>query len=88
MLANGVMFGIEGATSKEQAQCAWSKLKTIKKSKFALEHAIEKTDWSPPSYILDGLRWLASGDAPDPRTPLNQVGPNATDSGGATAPDG
>ncbi len=88
MLANPAMFGIEGATSDEQAQYVSVKLKTIKKSKFALEHAIDKTDWNPPGYILDGLRWLALSDVPFPETPVDQVGPSATDSGGAVAHDG
>ena len=40
MLANPAMFGIEGGTPDDQAQCAWDKLDTIKKSEFALKHAI------------------------------------------------
>ena len=61
MLANPAMFGIEGDKPDDQAQCAWHQLDTIKKSEFALKHAIDDTDWSPPGYILDGLRWLARG---------------------------
>lgn len=61
MLANPTMFGIQGATPNDQAQCAWSKLDKIKKSEFALQYAIDKTDWIAPGYILDGLRWLAVG---------------------------
>ena len=64
MLANPETFAIEGATPDEQARCAWDKLKTIKKSAFALKHAIDDTDWTPPRYILDGLRWLAQGNTP------------------------
>ena len=64
MLANPAMFAIEGDLASEQAQCAFDKLGTIKKSEFALKHAINDTDWSPPSYILDGLRWLARDDIP------------------------
>ncbi|HEY9579566.1 MAG TPA: ATP-dependent endonuclease [Rhizorhapis sp.] len=33
-----------------------------KKSTFALEHAIEHTDWNVPRYIAEGLRWLAQGN--------------------------
>ena len=65
MLANPQIFAIEGATPDEQAQSAWNKSATIKKSEFALKHAIDDTDWSPPGYILDGLRWLAHGGIPD-----------------------
>lgn len=65
MLANPVMFGIEGATPEEQAQCAWDKLDQIKKSQFALKYAIDETGWTAPGYILDGLRWLAVGGIHD-----------------------
>jgi hypothetical protein len=65
MLANPAMFGIEGTTSEEQAQCVWNKLGKIKKSQFALKYAIDDTGWSAPGYILDGLRWLAAGCIPD-----------------------
>lgn len=65
MLANPAMFGIEGTTPEEQAQCAWDKLDKIKKSQFALKHAIDETGWTAPGYILDGLRWLAAGDIPN-----------------------
>lgn len=64
MLANSAMFGIEGATPDEQAQCAWNKLDKMKKSQFALQYAIEETNWTAPGYILDGLRWLAAGGIP------------------------
>lgn len=64
MLANPAMFDIEGATPEEQAQCAWDRLSKIKKSHFALKYAIDETDWTAPGYILDGLRWLATGGTP------------------------
>lgn len=73
MLANPAMFGIEGATSDDQAQCAWDKLHTIKKSEFALKYAIEETAWTPPGYILDGLNWLALGGIPDADAALGQA---------------
>ena len=41
MLANPAMFGIEGDKPDDQAQCAWHQLNTIKKSEFALKHAID-----------------------------------------------
>lgn len=73
MLANPAMFGIEGSTPEEKAQCAWDKLDNIKKSKFALEYAIEETGWSAPSYILDGLRWLAAGGNPGGDPTMEEV---------------
>ena len=78
MLANPVMFGIEGATADDQAQCAWDKRDTIKKSTFALKHAIDETGWAAPRYIVDGLRWLASdsilGDSAEIDQPTAAVG--------------
>ena len=59
MLANPVMFDIEGGSSDDQAQCAWAMVSKLKKSEFALKYAIDETGWTAPGYILDGLRWLA-----------------------------
>lgn len=73
MLANPAMFGIEGATPEEQAQCAWDKLDKIKKSKFALKYAINETGWTAPGYILDGLKWLAAGGIPGADATIVQV---------------
>ncbi len=73
MLANPEMFGIEGATPNDQAQHAWEKLGKIKKSDFALKHAIDETGWTAPGYILDGLRWLAGGSVPGADTVNGQV---------------
>ncbi len=73
MLANPAMFGIEGATPEQQAQCAWDKLGKIKKSQFALKYAIEEKDWTAPGYILEGLRWLATGGIFDADAAIDQV---------------
>ncbi len=73
MLANPAMFGIEGATPEEQAQCAWDKLDKIKKSQFALKYAIDETGWTAPGYMVDGLRWLAAGGMPHADTAIVQV---------------
>jgi hypothetical protein len=43
-----------------------------KKSTFALEHAIEHTNWNVPRYIAEGLRWLAQGN-PAPVVPPHTV---------------
>ena len=74
MLANPDMFDIEGATPEEQGLCAWERAKTIKKSEFALRHAIDVTDWSAPGYILDGLRWLARDANADAGAPIDPAG--------------
>ena len=73
MLANPEMFGIEGATPSDKAQCAWDKLDKIKKSEFALKHAINETGWTAPGYILDGLRWLAAGGVPGADNEIGQA---------------
>ena len=88
MLANSAMFGIEGATPDEQAQCAWDKLDKIKKSKFALKYAIDETGWAAPGYILDGLRWLASGGIPDAEAVIGQAAAVVDAPEGAVAHDG
>ena len=64
MLANHAMFDIGGNSADEKAIKAWEKVGKIKKSEFALRHAIKETDWIAPGYILDGLRWLATGSPP------------------------
>ena len=88
MLANPAIFDIEGATPDERARCAWDKLNTIKKSEFALKHAIDDTDWSPPGYILDGLRWLALGGIPDAGAPIDRAAPAVDAPEAAVAHDG
>lgn len=64
MLANPEIFDIQGATENEKAKNAWIEVGKLKKSEFALKHAISETDWKAPSYILDGLKWLATADVP------------------------
>lgn len=62
ILANPEMFGLTGASEKENETNAWDKAENIrKKSDFALKHAIEITEWVVPRYIAEGLRWLAEG---------------------------
>ena len=52
----------------DAAALAYEHAAEQKKSTFALEHAIEHTDWNVPRYISDGLRWLAQGN-PAPLEP-------------------
>ena len=75
MLANPAMFGIEGATPDDQAQCAWEELGKIKKSQFALKYAIDETGWAAPDYILDGLRWLAPDGIADAEAAIDRAAP-------------
>ena len=65
ILANPTRFPLgEG----DPAELAYALAAEQKKSAFALEHAIEQTNWATPRYIAEGLRWLAAGD-PAPITP-------------------
>jgi hypothetical protein len=60
ILANWAMFGLAQPSEDE----AWEKAKEEGKSDFALKYAIEKTGWSVPRYIVEGLRWLALFNQP------------------------
>jgi len=62
MLANEAMFGVIGASSEEKELSARDLAGKEKKSKFALEYAIEKTDWISPGYLVDGVKWLAEAE--------------------------
>lgn len=62
ILANPALFELGGG---DQAALAYGLAADLKKSTFALELAIDKTEWDVPRYIAEGLRWLAH-DNPDP----------------------
>lgn len=68
ILANPARFPLGG----DQALAAYALAGDQKKSTFALEHAIEHTDWNVPRYIAEGLRWLAEGN-PAPVAPAPAV---------------
>lgn len=59
LLANPDKFGITGKDPNEREARSWALAAEINKTDFALEYAIEKTDWITPRYIEEGLRWLA-----------------------------
>lgn len=59
ILANPARFPLGDG---DLAQAAYVLAGDQKKSTFALEHAIESTDWNVPGYIAEGLRWLAEGN--------------------------
>jgi predicted ATP-dependent endonuclease of OLD family len=63
MLTNPDVFGITGATPQERENQAWNAAEKVDKTDFALEYAIEKTDWIVPRYIEEGLKWLAQNPA-------------------------
>jgi len=69
MIANKALFGItqnEKETIENEAYEQAEKQKN-KKANFALEYALEKTEWNIPSYIKEGLTWL-SEDIPANQT--------------------
>ncbi len=59
ILANPVRFPLGDG---DHAITAYALAGDQKKSTFALEHAIEHTEWNVPRYIAEGLRWLAEGN--------------------------
>lgn len=77
MLANPLLFSINGTTQEEKADEAWEQSLKVEKTNFALMYAIESTQWEVPIYIKEGLLWLAensdsseTSSAP-PATPPN-----------------
>lgn len=81
MLANQTLFRIGGGTDSEKADDAWTKAGKIDKTDFALEYAIVKTDWDVPTYIKEGLNWLAE-------SPSGCIIPIQTDQAEATLEEG
>jgi putative ATP-dependent endonuclease of OLD family len=69
ILANPARFPLGDG---DHALKAYALAADQKKSTFALEHAIEHTDWNVPRYIAEGLRWLAQGN-PAPLEPPPSV---------------
>jgi putative ATP-dependent endonuclease of OLD family len=65
MLANPVMFPMTATTANTLEVEAGDMAGDVKKSNFALEHAISDTDWIIPRYIREGLVWLAADGATD-----------------------
>ena len=63
ILANHTAFGLTTANATE----AYNKAKKVKKTDFAIEYGIDKTNWNVPLYIAQGLRWLAASDIIPPQ---------------------
>lgn len=61
MLANPELFTLQELAGPERESKAWKESCSINKTDFALEYAIERTEWVVPRYIDEGLRWLAQG---------------------------
>lgn len=72
MLANPELFPLPGPGEQRETK-AWEEAKEVKKSTFALEHALTDGDWNIPRYIRSGLAWLAEGDLPSVPAPPNDA---------------
>lgn len=68
MLANNAIFTFAGPTNADRETQALTAAAEVKKSEFALTHALAANTWIAPRYILEGLTWLADG--PTPPTPV------------------
>lgn len=62
MLANRALFGIAGPEAEAEA-AAHEMAGDEKKSNFALRYALQEKGWVPPTYVAEGLAWLA-GEPP------------------------
>jgi Predicted ATP-dependent endonuclease of the OLD family len=71
-LANPSLFALDG-TDVQKEDAAWDTTQNIKKTAFALKHAIDETDWIVPRYIAEGLRWLAEGPSCGMTNAVNPV---------------
>ena len=63
ILANQTLFGLtenDDLTLEKNAFNVAKKIGDSSKADFAIEYAIEKTEWNVPKYIDDGLIWLAN----------------------------
>ena len=63
ILANQSLFQLTGDDDLSHERKAFEKAEELGKSSkadFAIKYAIEKTEWSVPKYIEDGLVWLAN----------------------------
>ncbi len=78
ILANPNHFDISATTRKDIEAEALARASKVKKSAFALKYAIRETDWAPPSYILNGLRWLAQEHNGHPSPPATADAPAST----------
>lgn len=65
VLANKVLFELEGKSERSVETIAFAKAQIIgkdSKADFAIEYSVDNTDWIVPRYICDGLEWLDKDD--------------------------
>jgi len=65
IITNCELFGISNSDEKELEIMAYERAEKIKKTNFALEFALDKTDWKVPLYIKEGLLWLSESPKED-----------------------
>jgi len=66
ILANVSLFELKDLKGLDLENAVFKRAKEIgkdSKANFAIEYAIEKTDWVVPKYICEGLEWLDKGNA-------------------------
>ncbi|WP_119681900.1 ATP-dependent nuclease [Indioceanicola profundi] len=73
ILANPDHFTVAGKTRGDKEDNARGQAGAVKKAEFALHYAIEVSDWKTPTYIAEGLHWLASIGVPVPDPKLAMV---------------
>jgi predicted ATP-dependent endonuclease of OLD family len=73
MLANSSLFPLTGKSPQELEIEAFEDAQEVKKSHFALDHALRVAEWNIPRYIQEGLLWLSVNDAPLARTSTRGV---------------
>lgn len=66
MLANAARFPLTGTTAEEREEQAWLAARGVKKSAFAIEHALTTDEWVMPTYIRESLVWLAENEDTSP----------------------
>ncbi|WP_242775159.1 ATP-dependent nuclease [Brevibacillus parabrevis] len=71
ILANLQLFGINETHVDQAENQAWDIARKVKKVQFALEYALEKTEWNIPRYIKEGLLWLGANKIDDTDVPSN-----------------
>lgn len=76
MLANSQLFPPTGTSAAELESRALAAAQKVKKSEFALDYALKVETWNVPRYILEGLAWLNTKDAPTDAVQANE-GDNA-----------
>ena len=74
MLANQKLFPFPGPSDQEKETQAWEEAKDVKKSEFALKHALSDDEWNVPRYIRSGLVWLSERNPPPAPAPPNGTG--------------